>query len=44
MSYLFLYFSVKAEIDTETPKTNIKTDINGNKHRPNMARTRAKSG
>jgi hypothetical protein len=27
--YLFLYFYAKAETNTETPETNIKTDTSG---------------
>jgi hypothetical protein len=42
-TFFFIFFA-EAEMDTETPETNMKTNINGNRHGPNMAWTWTKSG
>jgi hypothetical protein len=38
--HLFSYFFAEAETNTETPKTNMKTDIIGSRYGPNTVRRR----
>jgi hypothetical protein len=44
MPHLFSYFYAEAEMNTETPETNMKTDTSENKNGINTVRTRMKSG
>jgi diacylglycerol kinase family enzyme len=44
MTHLFLYFPAKVETNTETPKTNMKIDMDGNIYGPNTGRIRMISG
>jgi hypothetical protein len=41
--HLFSYFYAKAETNTETPETNMKTDTFGNRNGTNTVQTRTKS-
>jgi hypothetical protein len=42
--HLFSYFYAEAEINTETPETNMKTDTSENRNGTNTVGTQTKSG